>query len=74
MAREPYFVAVGAWVEDRRDDRPHVCKIPYGEPPNSYGGERTYEEACDLAWEIADALNRCHPRANNAPRAKKETA
>ena len=75
MPKEPYFVAVGTWVEDRRDDRPDICEVFYGYDSVGLSGERrSYAEACELARKIAALLNEFYPRANNAPRAKKETA
>lgn len=79
MPKEPYFVAVGAWVEDRRDNRPDVCRVFYGDESEGFDDDgnrypRSRAEACELARKIAALLNEFYPRANNAPRAKKETA
>jgi hypothetical protein len=76
MERELYFYAVGAVVEDRRDHRPDVCYVIYGNKntgfmPDGSRVQRSYEEACWIAACIADALNDMHPNCNNKRRAKK---
>lgn len=76
MEGEPYFYAEGAWVEDRRDNRPAVCYVFFGDEgmgfmPDGSRVERSYDEACKLAIIIADALNTHYPNCNNKRRAKK---
>lgn len=63
---DPRFYGVGAGVEDRLEDRPDICLIDYSNDPDDMS--RTYAEACELARQIADALNRCYPRANKKAR------
>jgi hypothetical protein len=73
---EPYFYAVGACVEDRRDHRPDICSVFFGNENTGIlaNGERvgrSYAEACEIARKIAGFLNAHYPNCNHPPRAKK---
>jgi len=63
----PRFIAVGRIVEDTRDDRADVCSVSSVSLGQGRLG-RTYAEECELARQIADALNRCYPNANSGPK------
>lgn len=64
MSEKPYFVAIGAYVEDTRSDRLDICRVPYATGKAEQPG-RTYNEARSLAHQIAEALNKCFPNANS---------
>lgn len=67
MKGYPRFTAVGRRVEDAIPDRPDICMVSAADMSQSIYG-RTYEEECELARQIADALNRCYPNANSGPK------
>jgi hypothetical protein len=64
MSKKPYFMAVGSVVEDVREDRPDICQVYLAQGKQSV--KRSYDEACRLAQQIADAMNRLYPDANKA--------